>query len=143
MAKTKHLMVDQLIAAFKRADPGVRDCPAKGGKPGYTHIHGPNQKRASDVPNKKNCTSCNIVIENLNATVSLRKALGIKLGANWRDSRAISETNPTGRTCPDTGHPLCFTLSEIIKDGRTLVTFAEEVVTAHKELSEQGELNEW
>ena len=83
---------DDIIDAFKRADPNVVTCDRGGLPPAYTHVHSPSQAIGA-----KQCNSHWIVVERANGTVALRGQLAQRLGATLRPVRPIN-ARPAGHS---------------------------------------------
>jgi len=83
---------DDIIEAFKRAEPNVGICSRGGSTPAYSHIHSPSQPIG-----RSNCRSHWIVVECANGAVALRGALAQYLGASPRPNLSIA-SHPVGHS---------------------------------------------
>ena len=83
---------EDIIDAFRKAEPKISVCSRGGNPPAYSHIHSPNQAVGAS-----SCRSHWIVVECANGAVALRGALAQHLGAKLRPNLAIT-THPTGHS---------------------------------------------
>lgn len=116
---------DDIIDAFKRAEPSISTC-ARGGDPGYTHIHSPAQPPAA-----RRCSSHWIVVERANGTVAFRGILANKLGAAARPNLRIAAHaagHSAGPAYGDFDHAL--DLDAIADRWPTVNDFVQDVLTA-------------
>jgi hypothetical protein len=121
---------DAIVDAFKKADGLIKTC-RRGGKPGYTHIHGP-----SCAPTPPKCSNHPLLIECFTGTVGFRKELGQRLqGPLGNKPRAEMQRDvkiqddPLGRSAGKIGGYNYVFSSDMILDGwGTFDHFAEDVV---------------